>query len=116
MVKPMMSRPEVTMTGTNTQKHLQWVIESGAALVVVGVGLNALVMKTLGSFDAATVILALILGFWAFVLGNTVLFLSSIWVFMRRREMRVDRASGQPEVQKRLESQPLRPTEPCRGY
>ena len=84
----MTSRPEVTMMSTNTQKHLQWVIESGAALVVVAVGLNVLVMKTLGSFDAASVILALFLGFWAFVLGNTVLFLSSIWVFMRRRELK----------------------------
>ena len=76
------------MMSTNTQKHLQWVIESGAALVVVAVGLNVLVMKTLGSFDAASVILALFLAFWAFVLGNTVLFLSSIWVFMRRRELK----------------------------
>ena len=74
---------------TNTQKHFRWVVESAAVLVIIGVGLNFLVMHTLGSFDAASVILALFLGFWAFVLGNTVLFFSSIWLFMKRRDMPV---------------------------
>ena len=78
---------------TNTQKHFRWVVESAAALVIVGVGLNFLVMHTLGSFDAASVILALFLGFWAFVLGNTVLFFSSIWLFMKRRDMTAAPAS-----------------------
>ena len=76
------------MMSINTQKHFQWVVESAIALIIVGAALNVLVMQTLGSFDAASVILALFLAFWAFVLGNTVLFLSSIWVFMRRSELK----------------------------
>ena len=75
------------MMSTDTQKHFQWVAESAIVLIIVGVGLNFLVMQTLGSFDAAWVILALFVGFWAFVLGNTVAFLSSIWLFMRRRDI-----------------------------
>ena len=86
------------MMNTNTHRHFQWVVESAAALIIVGVGLNFLVMQTLGSFDAAAVILALFLGFWAFVLGNTVVFLSSVWLFMRRRDMSAEPTSGQPEA------------------
>jgi hypothetical protein len=86
------------MMSANTQKHFHWVVESAIALIIVGTGLNVLVMQTLGSFDAALVILALFLGFWAFVLGNTVVFLSSIWLFMRRRDMSPKPASRQPEV------------------
>ena len=89
------------MISTNTQKHFRWAVESGTALVVLGVGLTFLVMHTLGSFDAATVILALFVGFWAFVLGNTVLFSSSIWLFMRRRDFATAPAVEQPAVHER---------------
>ena len=103
------------MTNTNTQKHFHWAVESAAVLIVVGVGLNFLVMQTLGSFDAASVILALFLGFWAFVLGNSVLFFSSIWLFMRKRELRSEQRAGHPEALEHraigLESQRL--TKPC---
>jgi membrane protein implicated in regulation of membrane protease activity len=90
------------MMSTNTQKHFRWVVESAAALIIVGVGLNFLVMHTLGSFDAASVILALFLGFWAFVLGNTVLFFSSIWLFMKRRDMTAEPASRRPQAHEQL--------------
>jgi hypothetical protein len=69
---------------TNTNKNIQRVIEFSGALVLVGVGLNILVMQTLGTFDAAAVILGLFIGFWAFVLGNLVLIPSSIWLFIRK--------------------------------
>ena len=85
------------MMSTDTQKHFQWVVESAAALIVVGVGLNVLVMQTLGSFNAASVILALFLGFWAFVLGNIVVFLSSIWLFMRGRDLNAKSVSPPQE-------------------
>ena len=104
------------MTSTNTPKHFAWALESGAVLIVVGVGLNVLVMQTLGSFDAASVILALFLGFWAFVLGNSVLFFSSIWLFMRRREMSAVLATVQAVREKQpLLLQPVRHTQPCRA-
>lgn len=69
---------------TQTQKNTQRIVVTAAALVIVGVGLNILVMQTLGSFDAASVILGLFVAFWAFVLGNAVLILSSVWLFIRR--------------------------------
>ena len=105
------------MMSTNTQKHFRWVVESAAALIIVGLGLNFLVMQTLGSFDAASVILALFLGFWAFVLGNTVVFLSSIWLFMRRRDLSEKRASPEAEVRRHVPRgfQPLPRNEPCRA-
>jgi hypothetical protein len=87
------------------------VVESAAALIFVGVGLNFLVMQTLGSFDVASVILALFLGFWALVLGNTVVFFSSIWLFLKRRDLSAKPAGGQPEApEHRLIGQR---TEPC---
>jgi hypothetical protein len=81
---------------TNTHKHFQWALESGAALIIIGAVLNFLVMRTLGSFDAAAVILALFVGFWAFVLGNVVLTLTSIWLFIRQRHTASEPMSGKP--------------------
>jgi hypothetical protein len=71
---------------TNNDKNVKRVIEAGMALVMIGVGLNALVMWTLGAFDAASVLLALYVGFWAYVLGTMALIVLSIWlVFMRKQ-------------------------------
>jgi hypothetical protein len=102
---------------TNTQKHFQWVLESATGLVIIGVALNFLVMQTLGSFDAALVILGLFLAFWAFVLGNTVLFFSSIWLFMRRRDTNAKSVSGQAgaHVPGQIGLEALRRPEPCRA-
>jgi energy-converting hydrogenase Eha subunit A len=58
---------------TNTDKPILRMLEVAAALVMIAAGLNLLVMQTLGSFDAAAVILALFVGFWAFVLGTVLL-------------------------------------------
>ena len=55
---------------TNTNKTIVRMLEVAAALVMISAGLNLFVMQTLGSFDAAAVILALFVGFWAFVLGT----------------------------------------------
>ena len=98
------------MMSNDTQKHFRWVVESGAALITLGVGLTFLVMQTLGSFDAALVILALFVGLWAFVLGNAVLFSSSIWLFLKRRDLSAEPASGNPEDRQHL----LR-VRPCRA-
>jgi hypothetical protein len=68
-----------------TDQNLQRVIEFAAVLVVIGMGMNIVVMQTLGSFDAAAVILGLFLGFWALVLGTGILMLSSAWFFVRKR-------------------------------
>ncbi|HET9313505.1 MAG TPA: hypothetical protein VFO04_05840 [Nitrospira sp.] len=70
---------------TNTNKTILRMLEVAAALVMISAGLNLFVMQTLGSFDAAAVILALFVGFWAFVLGTVLLVVSSSWLFLRRK-------------------------------
>jgi len=77
-----------------TQKNILWVVASATALVMIGVGLNVVVTQTLESFSPGTVILALYVGFWAFVLGNIALILSSIWLFMRRKLIVAEPTSG----------------------
>ena len=81
-----------------TQKSVRWVVRSATALVMIGVGLNIVVTQTLGFFSPATVILALYVGFWAFVLGNIALILSSIWLFMRRKLIVAEPMSGKPRA------------------
>ena len=70
---------------TNTNKTILRLLEVAAALVIIAAGLNVLVMQTLGSFDAAAVILALFVGFWAFVLGTVLLVVSSSWLLFGRK-------------------------------
>ena len=70
---------------TNTDKPILRMLEVAAALVMIAAGLNLLVMQTLGSFDAAAVILAVFVGFWAFVLGTVLLLVSSSWLLFRRK-------------------------------
>lgn len=83
---------------TQTQRNLLRTVVTATALVIMSGGLNIIVMKTLGSFDAATVILALYVGFWTFVLGSIGLVLSSLWLFMKGKVMRTDVASEQLEA------------------
>ena len=72
---------------TNTNKTILRMLEIAAALVMIAAGLNVFVMQTLGSFDAAAVILALLVGFWAFALGTVLLVVSSNWLLFRRKFM-----------------------------
>jgi hypothetical protein len=82
---------------TKTHKIIQLIVASATALVIIGVALNIVVMQTLGSFDAASVILGLYVGFWAFVLGNMALILSSIWLFMLPEPTSTTAAADEPE-------------------
>jgi hypothetical protein len=70
---------------TKTDQNIQRVIEFAAILVVIGIGLNLLVMQTLGAFDAGAVILGLFLGFWSLLLGTVTLAVSSGWFFLRKK-------------------------------
>jgi len=65
---------------TNTQRNVQRFIEVGTVLVLMGAGLNLFVIQTLGSFDVASVLLALYVAQWAFVLGLIVLLVLSVWL------------------------------------
>lgn len=72
---------------TTTHSKVQRIIEAGAVLVIIGIGLNVLVTQTLGTFDAASVLLTLYLALWAYVLGNIVLLVLSIWLFLTRTSL-----------------------------
>lgn len=76
-------------------------IEAGAALVLIGIGLNALVTQTLGTFDAASVILILYLALWAYGLGSIVLLALSIWVFLTRNSLCSEPTGVKPEFEDR---------------
>ncbi len=83
---------------TQTQHNIQPIVAIASGLVIIGGGLNILAIETLGSFNAAAVILALLVGFWAFVLGNIGLILSSIWLFMGRKVMLSEPTSARPQA------------------
>src|SRR5262245_66654211 len=77
--------PRKSFISAKTYKIVQRIIAGATALVIIGVGLNFVVMQTLGSFSAASVLLALYLGFLAYALGSVVLIVLSIWLFVRIR-------------------------------
>ena len=81
---------------TQTDTNIQRVIEFSAVLVVIGMALNIFVMQTLGSFDAAAVILGLFLGFWALLLGTVILVVSSSSLFIMRKHAISEPMNGKP--------------------
>ena len=72
---------------TSTHRKVHRMIEAGAALVLIGIGLNALITQTLGALDAASVLLILYLALLAYGVGSIVLLALSIWVFMTRNSL-----------------------------
>jgi hypothetical protein len=102
---------------TQIQNNIQRVAVTAALLVIIGVGLNAFVMETLGSFDAGSVILALYVALWAFVLGDIGLILSALWFFMNPKAVRTQHSSSQPAAPEpaRIDLKPSRLTKPCYG-
>jgi hypothetical protein len=100
---------------TQVQKNIQRVLVMATALVLTGAALNVFVLNTLGSFDAASVILALYVASWAFVLGDIGVILSALWFFMRGRvglaQQASVRAGADGHRPIRLESEPV--TKPC---
>jgi hypothetical protein len=99
------------------QQNIQRVVATAAALVLIGGALNVFVFETLGSFDAASVILALYVASWAFVLGDIGIILSALWYFMSRRVVPAERRSAQVEASEpgRIRLDPSRLTKPCYG-
>lgn len=90
---------------TSADQKIQRVIEIAAVLVAIGMGLNIVVMQTLGSFDAAVVILGLFIGFWAILLGLGILVVSTgLFVFERTHAV----------SERKPESAGLQPLQPCR--
>ena len=102
---------------TQIQHNMQRVVATAAVLVLIGVGLKIFVFETLGSFDAASVILALYVASWAFVLGDIGLILSVLWYFNSRKVVHAEHMNAQPQAIERrgISLQPSRLTKPCYG-
>jgi hypothetical protein len=62
-------------------------------LLLISVGLELFVQQTLGYSSAGTVILALFLAFWSYVLGLGVLLFLAMWSLVEWRRVRVTQAA-----------------------
>src|SRR5262245_8078942 len=91
--------PRKSFISAKTYKIVQRIIAGATGLVIIGVGLNIVVMQTLGSFSAASVLLALYLGFLAYALGSVVLIVLSIWLFVSTKFSFRERSSVTPEIE-----------------
>jgi hypothetical protein len=84
---------------TQTDKNIRRIVKIGTVLVIIGIGLNFLVLWTLGLFDVASVLLGLYLAFWAYVVGTVLLIVLSIWLLVNRTSSLPERRSVKPEIE-----------------
>jgi len=78
--------------GNAVFQRMGWVAGIASLLLLISVGLELFVQQTLGYSSAGTVILALFLGFWSYVLGlGLLLFLSVRWL-LKWRSVWIQRA------------------------
>lgn len=74
-------------------QRMGWGVGSASLLLLISAGLELFVRQTLGHNSVATVLLALSLAFWSYVLGlGVLLFLAVRWLVEWRR-VRVKRAA-----------------------
>ena len=70
-----------------------WVVGSASLLLLISAGLELFVQQTLGHNSVATVVLALFLALWSYVLGLGVLLFLAMWCLVEWRRVRVKRAA-----------------------
>jgi hypothetical protein len=70
-----------------------WIIGSASLLLLISAGLELFVQQTLGHNSVATVILALLLALWSYVLGLGILLVLAVWCLVAWRRVRVKRAA-----------------------
>jgi len=70
-----------------------WVVGGASLLLLISAGLELFVQQTLGHNDVATVILALYLALWSYVLGLGVLLILAMWCLVEWRRVRIKRAA-----------------------
>ena len=119
-----MTRGELMNSKTQGNAVFQgigWVVGSASLLLLISAGLELFVQETFGHSSVGTVILALFLAFWSYVLGLSVLlFLSVRWlvewrcVWVKRAARNSDASAGPRS--RRLENPELRaPQYPQQG-
>jgi hypothetical protein len=70
-----------------------WVVVSASLLLLISAGLELFVQQTLGDNSVATVLLALFLALWSYVLGIGGLLFLAMWWLVEWRRVRVKRAA-----------------------
>ena len=70
-----------------------WIVGSASLLLLISAGLELFVQQTLGHNSVATVILALLLALWSYVLGLGILLVLAVWCLVAWRRVRVKRAA-----------------------
>jgi hypothetical protein len=70
-----------------------WIVGSASLLLLISAGLELFVQQTLGHNSVATVILALFLALWSYVLGLGVFLVLAMWCLVEWRRVRVKRAA-----------------------
>jgi hypothetical protein len=70
-----------------------WIVGSASLLLLISAGLELFVQQTLGHNSVATVILALSLALWSYVLGLGILLVLAVWCLVAWRRVRVKRAA-----------------------
>ena len=101
-------------------QHIGWPTGIIGGLLLVSLGLELLARQVFGQTDVGTLLWALYLGFWSFVLGTTgFLLLAAQWLIEWRRFGRDTKAMNVPKEYPRLVSnsgalnQIRRKAEPC---
>jgi hypothetical protein len=79
--------------GNAVFQWMGWVAGIASLLLLISVGLELFVQQTLGYSSAGTVILALFLAFWSYVLGLGVLLFLAMWCLVEWRRVRATRAA-----------------------
>src|SRR5687768_3939952 len=95
--KPHMSSGDVMKSKPWTNRVVQsreWVLGSAVALPLISAGgLALLAQHAREQANVATLLLAIHLGFWSYVLGLIGLFLSLAWWLVSRRHLRMTRST-----------------------
>src|SRR6266850_1466180 len=93
--------------GNAVYQGIGWVVGIASLLLLISAGLELFVQQTLGHSSVGTVILALFLAFWSYVLGlGLLLFLSVRWL-VRAARAAVSRYAPAEPRSRRLEKPEL---------
>jgi hypothetical protein len=79
--------------GNGALQRTRWGVGSASLLLLISAGLELFVQQTLGHNSVATVLLALSLAFWSYVLGLGILLSLAMWWLVEWRRVRVKRAA-----------------------
>ncbi len=81
---------ETTIQRDGRIQHVGWPIGIVGGLLLISLGLELLAQQTFGQTDVGTLLWALYVGFWSFVLGTTGFLLLAAWWLIEWRRIRAN--------------------------